>query len=309
LFAIAPAGGIYDGAIEEITVTARRREENVQDVPIAMSVVDGKELEVTGTATLSQLQQLVPNLQVISFNPRNTNVNIRGLGSNIAFANDGLENGVGFYIDQVYYGRLGQSQFDLVDLEQVEVLRGPQGTLFGKNTTAGAVSISTRLPRSNPNSRSAGSAAITADVSCRVGFGTDRCQTSSRGVSVSPTCIATASSKTPRRAVSRCRTTTTRPHAASCSTRHRSAECPADRGLRAARLHCCVNLLDRRSRLTKRRRRSSTTSTIVQHDVPASPPTLDPYDRKTDADSPFAADSSTWGTSGAKRTTRSTTRR
>ncbi|MDN8926729.1 Plug domain-containing protein, partial [Staphylococcus aureus] len=77
-----------------------------------------------------------PSLQIFSFNPRNTNVNIRGLGSNVALTNDGLENGVGFYIDNVYYGRVGQSQFDLVDLQQIEVLRGPQGTLFGKNTTA-----------------------------------------------------------------------------------------------------------------------------------------------------------------------------
>lgn len=129
-----------------IVVTARRREETAQDVPIALSVVDNSQLEATGNFTLGQIQQLVPSLQIFSFNPRNTNVNIRGLGSNVALTNDGLENGVGFYIDNVYYGRVGQSQFDLVDLQQIEVLRGPQGTLFGKNTTAGAINITTRAP-------------------------------------------------------------------------------------------------------------------------------------------------------------------
>lgn len=136
--------------VAEITVTARRREENAQDVPIALSVVDAARLEATGNYTLGQVQQLVPSLQVFSFNPRNTNINIRGLGSNVALTNDGLENGVGVYIDNVYYGRVGQSQFDLVDLQQIEVLRGPQGTLFGKNTTSGAINISSRLPSFDP---------------------------------------------------------------------------------------------------------------------------------------------------------------
>ena len=135
-----------EAAAAAIVVTARRREETAQDVPIALSVVDNSQLEATGNFTLGQIQQLVPSLQIFSFNPRNTNVNIRGLGSNVALTNDGLENGVGFYIDNVYYGRVGQSQFDLVDLQQIEVLRGPQGTLFGKNTTAGAINITTRAP-------------------------------------------------------------------------------------------------------------------------------------------------------------------
>jgi iron complex outermembrane receptor protein len=134
----------------DIVVTARRRDENAQDVPIALSVVGAEALEATGNFTLGQIQQLVPSLQVFSFNPRNTNINIRGLGSNVALTNDGLENGVGFYIDNVYYGRVGQSQFDLVDLQQIEVLRGPQGTLFGKNTTAGAINITTRAPSFTP---------------------------------------------------------------------------------------------------------------------------------------------------------------
>src|SRR5690606_12218737 len=97
--------------VDEILVTARRRDENAQDVPIALSVIGGEALAASGAVTLGQIQQLAPSLQVFSTNPRNTNVNIRGLGSNVAFSNDGLENGVGVYIDGVYYGRLGQSQF------------------------------------------------------------------------------------------------------------------------------------------------------------------------------------------------------
>ena len=142
----ADAGDYGGGDTVEILVTARHRTETAQDVPIALSVVSQQALEASGSYTLGQIQQLVPTLQVFSFNPRNTNVLIRGLGSNIALTNDGLENGVGFYIDGVYYGRVGQSQFDLVDLQQIEVLRGPQGTLYGKNTASGAINITTRAP-------------------------------------------------------------------------------------------------------------------------------------------------------------------
>lgn len=134
----------------DIIVSARRRDERAQDVPIALSVVGQETLEKTGNYTLGQIQQLVPSIQLFSFNPRNTNINIRGLGSNVALTNDGLENGVGVYLDNVYYGRVGQSQFDLVDLDHIEVLRGPQGTLFGKNTTAGAININSRIPVFEP---------------------------------------------------------------------------------------------------------------------------------------------------------------
>lgn len=136
---------------EAIVVTAsRRRDEDVQDVPVAISVISAEALEKRGDFTLGQIQQQVPSLQVFSFNPRNTNINIRGLGSNVALTNDGLENGVGFYIDNVYYGRVGLSQFDLVDLQSIEVLRGPQGTLFGKNTTSGVINITSRKPSFEP---------------------------------------------------------------------------------------------------------------------------------------------------------------
>lgn len=147
---VGAAGSDADDDAGAIVVTARRREENSQDVPVAISVVTPETLEKTGNFTLNQVQQLVPSLQVTSFNPRNSVINIRGLGANSNIAVDGLEYGVGFYVDGVYYGRPGQSQFDLIDLAQIEVLRGPQGTLFGKNTTAGALNISTREPSFDP---------------------------------------------------------------------------------------------------------------------------------------------------------------
>jgi len=130
----------------EIVVTARHRTEQAQDVPVAISVIDQQSFERTGNFTLGQVQQQVPSLQVVNTNPRNSNITIRGLGANSSLAVDGLEYGVGFYLDGVYYGRPGQSQFDLVDLQQIEILRGPQGTLFGKNTTAGAINITSREP-------------------------------------------------------------------------------------------------------------------------------------------------------------------
>jgi iron complex outermembrane receptor protein len=140
-----------EDASSTIVVTAsRRRQENIQDVPVAISAIGAEQLERSGTYALSHIQYQVPSLQVFSFNPRNTNINIRGLGSNVSLTNDGLENGVGFYIDNVYYGRVGLTQFDLVDLQSVEVLRGPQGTLFGKNTTAGVINVTSKKPSFDP---------------------------------------------------------------------------------------------------------------------------------------------------------------
>ncbi|WP_267389862.1 TonB-dependent receptor [Sphingomonas sp. GC_Shp_3] len=140
-----------DAAVtEDITVTARRRVERSQDVPVAVTAIGGRQLEATRTFNLRDVQQLAPSLTVTVTNPRNTSINIRGLGNNVSVYNDGLEPAVGVYLDQVYLARPGQTVFDLVDLDRVEVLRGPQGTLFGKNTSAGAVVISTRAPSFTP---------------------------------------------------------------------------------------------------------------------------------------------------------------
>lgn len=143
---VAPDIAINDQPNEgDITVTARRRTERAQDVPIALTAISGDTIDRIGATNITQFAQLTPTLVIRNNNARNTFANIRGLGSN-SDQNDGLEIGVGFYIDDVYYGRVGASQFDFIDLERVEVLRGPQGTLFGKNTTAGAINITTRSP-------------------------------------------------------------------------------------------------------------------------------------------------------------------
>ena len=136
-------------ALQTVAVTARLRQEDAQSVPISLSVVDSAALERTSTNNTSQITQLIPSLNYVSPNPRNTAFTIRGLGSSVVAvsqANDGLEPGVGFYVDQVYHGRPATAAFDYVDLDRVEVLRGPQGTLFGKNTTAGAINILTKAP-------------------------------------------------------------------------------------------------------------------------------------------------------------------
>jgi len=143
----AAAGPSSQSTVDEVLVTtARRRTESVQDVPIPISVLSGDLLKDTGAFNVSRLQNLVPSLQFYSTNPRNTAVNIRGLGQPYGLTNDGIEPGVGFYVDGVLYARPASTTLDFIDVESIEVLRGPQGTLFGKNTTAGAVLITTRKP-------------------------------------------------------------------------------------------------------------------------------------------------------------------
>ncbi len=129
-----------------IVVTARRRAEELQDVPLSVSVLNSEAVEQTGSYNIQRLTQLQPTLQFYSTNPRNSSINIRGIGAPLGLTNDGIEQGVGIYIDQVYYNRVAAATLDFVDIEQVEVLRGPQGTLYGKNTTAGAINITTRAP-------------------------------------------------------------------------------------------------------------------------------------------------------------------
>ena len=138
---------------DAIVVTARRREESLQDVPLPVSVFSEKQLTSTGTYNISRVAQIQPVIQYYASNPRNSAINIRGLGAPLGLTNDGIEQGVGLYIDQVFYSRPASSAFDFIDTEQIEVLRGPQGTLYGKNTTAGAINIRTRAPSFNPEAR------------------------------------------------------------------------------------------------------------------------------------------------------------
>ncbi|WP_380785679.1 TonB-dependent receptor [Sphingomonas sp. R86521] len=137
----------------DVVVTARRRVETVQTVPIAISVIGGQALAETGAYNVNRLTQLQPTLQFYSTNPRNSAANIRGLGAPFGLTNDGIEQGVGIYVDQVYYSRIASATFDFTDTERIEVLRGPQGTLYGKNTTAGAINVYTRKPSFTPEAR------------------------------------------------------------------------------------------------------------------------------------------------------------
>lgn len=146
----AAAGADDASRVDDIIITARRRSESAQEVPIALSVIGAETLESSGTYNLGQLTQMAPSVQLLSSNPRNTAITIRGLGASYGLANDGLEQGVGIYIDQVYYGRPSTATLDFIDLQQIEILRGPQGTLFGKNTTAGALNIITQSPSFTP---------------------------------------------------------------------------------------------------------------------------------------------------------------
>jgi iron complex outermembrane receptor protein len=147
--AMAEDASTDDASRGAIFVTARQRAEDAQDVPAALSVVDARWLEQSYTLNTRDLTVLVPALNYSSANPRNTAFTIRGLGSSVVAvsqANDGLEPGVGYYANGVYHARPATAAFDFSDIERIEVLRGPQGTLFGKNTTAGAINIVSAAP-------------------------------------------------------------------------------------------------------------------------------------------------------------------
>lgn len=141
-----PRSWALEGAavLEDATVTARHREEQAQQVPIALSVLDGEELDAAGLHRLQDIQQRVPGLVVSGHNARYMGLGLRGFGATTY--NDGLEGSVGMFVDGVYQSRQGMAFGELLDVERIEVLRGPQGTLFGKNTSAGALNVITRQP-------------------------------------------------------------------------------------------------------------------------------------------------------------------
>ena len=116
-------------------------------------MVDGTLANDAGAFNVNRLKELIPTVQFYSTNPRNSAINIRGLGAPFGLTNDGLEPGVGLYIDGVFYSRPASATLDFLDVERIEVLRGPQGTLFGKNTTAGAINVTTRKPAFTPLDR------------------------------------------------------------------------------------------------------------------------------------------------------------
>jgi len=133
-----------DVSLSEIVVTARKRAEDIKDVPIAVSVLSAQQLDANHQYELIDLNTLTPSINVSYFNSRGNYFSIRGLGNNPTA--DGLETSVGVFVDGVYLGRSGMMSLDFVDLDNIEILKGPQGTLFGKNTSAGAITIATSAP-------------------------------------------------------------------------------------------------------------------------------------------------------------------
>jgi len=131
-----------DLMLEEIIVTAQKREQSLQDVPVSVSVMSGDAITEVGITNLDEMSSYIPNLSV-SEGSQSVSITMRGLGSG---QNQGFEQSVGMFVDGIYAGRDRQFRSPFMDVASVEVLRGPQGTLFGKNTIAGALNIQTVKP-------------------------------------------------------------------------------------------------------------------------------------------------------------------
>ena len=142
--------GVHAQEIEEVTVTAQKREQNQQDVPVALDAFSAEMLQQSSIKTMSDLASITPVLD--SYQSQNSGFSSWGIRSlNTSSQNFGLESAVGAYVDGVYRSRQSAISNQLTDIEAVEVLRGPQGTLFGKNTSAGAVNIRTVAPSHDRN--------------------------------------------------------------------------------------------------------------------------------------------------------------
>jgi iron complex outermembrane receptor protein len=133
-----------DTSVEDILVTARKRTESLLDVPLSVTAISGEDIVRAGKNTLTDIQNSVPNLQYSARGDYINQINIRGVGGDPR--NVGTESGVSLYIDGVYAGRTAGWNQDLANIERLEVLRGPQGTLFGKNTIGGVINIVTERP-------------------------------------------------------------------------------------------------------------------------------------------------------------------
>lgn len=141
------------GVLEEVVVTAQRRAEKLLDVPLAVTAVSGETLDELGALDLRYLSQVTPNTSVEVARGTNNTIAayIRGVGQQDHIA--GFESGVGLYVDDVYYNRPQLGLLDIYDVERIEVLRGPQGTLYGRNTVGGAIKYVTRRLAAGPELR------------------------------------------------------------------------------------------------------------------------------------------------------------
>ena len=141
---MAGSTATWSAVLEEITVTAQKREQNMQDVGISVSAFSGDQLDELGFTNTVDIVTQVPSLQLTQFHPSITVFNIRGISQNDF--GDQLEAPVAVYVDDAYIGAMGAIHGGLFDMERVEVLRGPQGTLFGRNATGGLVHFISRKP-------------------------------------------------------------------------------------------------------------------------------------------------------------------
>lgn len=133
--------------LDTVVVTATKREENLQDVPISISAFNAAQIEATGSQNLQDLANSIPNLVYPSSREGGgADISIRGVFQQAQPLQIGFDNGYGVYLDGVYMGKHFSVNQDLGEIERVEVLRGPQGTLFGKNTIAGALNIVSKRP-------------------------------------------------------------------------------------------------------------------------------------------------------------------
>ena len=132
-------------AIEEVVVTAQKRAESVQDVPISITAISGEDLIRRGLNNMQDVARAVPNFDLpAANNMRNVSIRIRGIGS--TGTNPGIENSVGTFLDGLYMPAGAMSFGELSDIQTIEILRGPQGTLYGRNTPLGALNITTLKP-------------------------------------------------------------------------------------------------------------------------------------------------------------------
>ncbi|WP_303749170.1 TonB-dependent receptor [Stenotrophomonas pigmentata] len=145
----AVPAGTQATQLDEVTVTARRRTESIQDVPVAVSAFGEEQIKDLQASTVEGLQGAVPNMNIAQGrgSANSVNVFIRGIGQPDALQT--FDPGVGMYVDDVYYSRINGALFSLFDIQQLEVLRGPQGTLYGKNSTGGAIKLTTKNPFDN----------------------------------------------------------------------------------------------------------------------------------------------------------------
>lgn len=167
---VLAACGLADGAwaqqagvLEEVVVTAQRRSENLQDTAVAVSALTAQTIQNAGIGRMEDASNALPNVYIAPRDLRTTAISIRGISADLN--NPGLDQSVGVYVDGVYMGRAATINSNLFDLERIETLRGPQGTLYGRNTIAGAVNILTRKPTSDP--RAAASLSYGSDNATR----------------------------------------------------------------------------------------------------------------------------------------------